>query len=79
MHIFILPISIHHVIVLRRSQIKFNIHYACKSMIEIDQIDFLSFLYEYRNGLHYYRAQEVMIPMTDILWKRSPEDYCQGL
>jgi hypothetical protein len=48
-------------------------------MIEIDQIDFLSFLYEYRNGLNYYRAQQVKIPMKDILWKRSPEDYCQGL
>ena len=32
----------------------------------------------YRNGLRYYRAQQVKINREDLLWKRSPEDYCQG-
>jgi hypothetical protein len=38
----------------------------------------ISFL-EYRNGLNYYRAQQVKLQQSDILWKRSPEDYCQGI
>jgi hypothetical protein len=31
-----------------------------------------------RNGLNYYRAQQVKLNDNDILWKRAPEDICQG-
>ena len=31
-----------------------------------------------RNGLNYYRAQQVKLYDNDILWKRAPEDICQG-
>jgi len=42
-------------------------------------ISFIYLFYEYRNGLNYYRAQQVKLYDNDILWKRSPEDYCQGI
>ena len=31
-----------------------------------------------RNGLNYYRAQQVKLNNNDIFWKRAPEDYCEG-
>jgi hypothetical protein len=31
-----------------------------------------------RNGLSYYRAQQIKLKDTDVYWKRSPEDICHG-
>jgi hypothetical protein len=44
-------------------------------LISIIFIDYFA----YRNGLDYYRAHKVKLAKMDILWKRSPEDYCQGI
>ena len=69
-----------HVIIRLRYPIKLNIHYACKSKSSIIKNDFYSwYSCQSRNGLQYYRAQQVKIPTKDLYWKRSPEDYCQGL
>ena len=35
--------------------------------------------FAWRNGLRYYRAQQVKQSRSDILWKRAPEDFCQGM
>ncbi len=80
MRIFILQISMHHVIHLLQCQIKLNIHYECKSIGYKILIAFFfkCLFFLFRNGLNYYRAQQVKIATKDILWKRSPEDYCQG-
>lgn len=32
-----------------------------------------------RNGPFYYRPQLVKIAENDYLWKRAPQDYCQGI
>ena len=32
----------------------------------------------HRNGLSYYRAQQVKLKATDVYWKRAPEDICRG-
>jgi hypothetical protein len=40
-----------------------------------DDFDF----FKHRNGLRYYRAQQVELLQSDYLWKRSPEDFCQGI
>jgi hypothetical protein len=39
----------------------------------------LIYVFIYRNEQYTYHAQSAKIDINDYLWKRSPEDFCQGI
>lgn len=42
-----------------------------------DQINYILRMQEY--GQYTYHAQSAKIDENEYLWKRSPEDFCQGI
>lgn len=78
MRLFISPILI--VLVLNRNFYpnKSNTKFECKSSLRQERNRSYRFKLLNRNGLFYYRAQQVKLKDSDVYWKRSPEDYCQG-
>ena len=63
----------------RPCRIKFSTRYGCKSK----RLDSLSPRFagriSRRNGLYYYRPQQIKLKESDVYWKKSLEDYCAGL